>query len=182
MWQAPFASQKLKPVLETGMAESTGSILDVGCGPGTNAKAFEHVPRYLGIDLDENYIRYARDRYQRDFQVVDVTRGLPGGERFETVLMNSLMHHLDDDGAQFLLKSLRDVLAPNGVVHVVDLVLPESGLARRLALADRGDYPRSSEAWSSLVSIDFDIQHTCEYDLGIGPLGLWRMVHFQLTG
>jgi SAM-dependent methyltransferase len=180
LWQAPFAAQKLRPVIESGDIEISGSVLDVGCGPGTNVKAFGRVQRYLGIDLNEAYVDFAQRRYEREFRVADVTEGIEGGEQFDLVLMNSLMHHIDDQGASVLLDSLQGVVAPGGVVHVLDLVLPPDGVARAMAQADRGEFPRTPEGWKALIASSAQIAHSCLYDVGVGPVGLWRMIHLQL--
>ena len=47
VWQGPFAETKLRPFLENNNILSFRKVLDVGCGPGTNAA---HVggPGYLG--------------------------------------------------------------------------------------------------------------------------------------
>lgn len=181
LWQAPFARQKLRPVFEASELTSAQSVLDVGCGPGTNATVFSGVPRYVGIDLNEGYIDYARRKYRREFRVADVTKGVGDGERFDLVLMNSLMHHIDDTGAKALLDSLPGVMTDGGVGHILDLVLPPRGLQRRMALLDRGHHPRTPEAWAELVGGSIRIDHMCQYDLGLGPLGLWKMIHFAVA-
>ncbi|MBT4692475.1 MAG: class I SAM-dependent methyltransferase, partial [Planctomycetaceae bacterium] len=55
-WQAPFAQGKMKPILETTDLTKIKRVLDVGCGPGTNATFFFN-NRYLGLDINPRYIR-----------------------------------------------------------------------------------------------------------------------------
>jgi|LakMenEpi03Aug12_release.lakeMendotaPanAssembly.Ray.scaffolds.fasta_scaffold4179607_1 hypothetical protein len=50
LWQAPFVAQKIGPFLAAGPAARTGRVLELGCGPGTNAHLFDP-KRYVGIDL-----------------------------------------------------------------------------------------------------------------------------------
>lgn len=177
LWQAPFARQKLRPLVESGVLERVDSVLDVGCGPGTNAATLSQVGRYLGVDISEEYVGYARRRYGDHFVVADVTEGIPGEGGFELVVLNSLMHHLDDAGASRLLASLRSLLMPGGEIHILDLVLADAGLPRRLALEDRGDFPRPVDRWVSLISTHLEIRHVSPYPVGIGGFPLWQMVH-----
>jgi len=47
LWQLPFRQAQLAPILRTNDVSASGRVLDVGCGPGTNADVFRHA-RYLG--------------------------------------------------------------------------------------------------------------------------------------
>ncbi|HXF97663.1 MAG TPA: class I SAM-dependent methyltransferase [Gaiellaceae bacterium] len=53
-WQRPFASAKLAPVKRHNDFRRARRVLDVGCGPGTNAAEFAHAD-YLGIDVNHAY-------------------------------------------------------------------------------------------------------------------------------
>ncbi len=55
LWQAPFASAKLRPLQHDNDLCNARRVLDVGCGPGTNSPVFSHTD-YLGLDLNERYI------------------------------------------------------------------------------------------------------------------------------
>lgn len=182
LWQAPFAAKKIAPVLTATAGASPRSVLDIGCGPGTNAPAFSDVNRYVGVDISERYIGYARKNFRGDFRVADVTRddvGVLG--QFDLVLMNSLMHHVDDMGANVLLGSVPNLLAPGGQVHIIDLVLPDRGLPRRMALLDRGEFPRTVSAWVSLASKWLRVVDAKTYEVGLGALALWELVHLHAT-
>ena len=72
LWQAPFAERKLAPLFRHNDRSRIRRVLDVGCGPGTNARHFlDH--DYLGIDLNPAYIRDAERRFGPRFRVADVT-------------------------------------------------------------------------------------------------------------
>ena len=64
LWQMPFADQKFAPILAHNDLGRVQRVLDVGCGPGTNAKYFTHT-QYLGVDINEDYVQDARRRYRR---------------------------------------------------------------------------------------------------------------------
>lgn len=180
LWQAPFARAKLAPVLRHNDLAAVRRVLDVGCGPGTNAAVFGHAD-YHGCDLDARYIEYARRHYRGQFTVADVRQELPAmGEPFDCILVNSLMHHLSDDEVSALLTKLAGRLAPDGAVHVLDLVLPERAcVARWLAHSDRGEYPRRLVEWQRMIAAAFTVELVEPYAIGLPGLALWNMVYLR---
>jgi SAM-dependent methyltransferase len=180
LWQGPFAERKLAPVLAANDLRTLRRVLDVGCGPGTNATHFEHTD-YLGLDLNPRYIESARRSFRGRFEVADATTyaGEPT-DRFDFILVNSLLHHLDDQGAARVLSSLAGRLAPGGHVHVLDLILPDrAGLARTLARWDRGHHARPLERWRTLFGAHFDEVLLEPYALTALSVPLWNMVYFK---
>ena len=180
LWMAPFAAAKLEPVLRHNDVRSIKRVLDVGCGPGTNAPSFAHAD-YVGVDLNEQYVASARKRFGRTFVAADV-RGndFPVGSGFDCILVNSLLHHLDLESSRGLLRRLAELLTPDGHVHILELVMPTSlSVARALAHADRGDYPRPLADWKTLFNEVFDEVLLEPYQLTGGPITLWQMVYFK---
>jgi SAM-dependent methyltransferase len=180
LWQAPFAEKKLAPLFANNDIRRIRRVLDVGCGPGTNTAHFAHAD-YLGIDLNPRYIARARQRHGREFVAADVTEHrLDASSRFDCILVNSLLHHLDDAGVSRLLRHLPELLTDDGFVHILDLVLPPGpSLSRSLALLDRGDHPRSIEMWRSIFEGHFEPIRFDPYALGLGSSTLWSMVYFK---
>jgi len=182
LWQAPFAEAKLAPLLRHNDLTRVRRVLDVGCGPGTNADHFAGSD-YLGIDLNPRYVDYARRHHAREFQVADATTFEVGAsERFDFVLINSFLHHIPDEDVSRLLAHLSSVLTADGHIHVMELVLPERrSIARLLARMDRGDYARPLTEWRRLLTESFDPVVFEPYPLG-GPNGvptLWSMVYLK---
>jgi SAM-dependent methyltransferase len=177
-WQAPFAESKLRPLIAHADLARVRRVLDVGCGPGTNARHFAGAS-YVGLDINDGYIADARRRLGGDFRVADVTRLAPGTlEPADMILVNSLLHHLDDGEVHRTLAALPPLLAPGGAVHILDLVLPaEWSIARLMARLDRGRHPRSAAAWRALFTTHFTEQVFEPYSFG----GLWSMVYFRGT-
>jgi len=178
LWQAPFAERKLAPLFRHNDRSRIRRVLDVGCGPGTNARHFlDH--DYLGIDLNPAYIRDAERRFGPRFRVADVTTmRLEPGQGWDCILVNSLLHHLPDDAVDRLLAHLATLLTPDGAVHILDLVLPERfSVARLLARLDRGDYPRPLAKWRELFARHFSLDVFEPYPLGVGGITLWSMVY-----
>ena len=151
--QLPFTTQKFARIVQHNDLSKVRSVLDVGCGPGTNAPRFAHA-NYLGIDINERYIQLARNRYQRDFLVADVTtsQSIPSGS-YDFILLNSFLHHIDTPSALRILASLNQFLSPDGHAHSIELVLPENrGIPRWLAKHDRGKFPRTLSMWRDLFA------------------------------
>jgi SAM-dependent methyltransferase len=179
LWQAPFAEQKFAPILASNDLSRVRRVLDVACGPGTNTGHFGHT-EYLGIDYNERYIEDARRRYNRKFVVADARSYAVPGERFDFVLVNSFLHHLNNEDVREILLHLRSLLAEDGRIHILELVLPErASIARLLARWDRGKYARPSEEWREILSAVFEPVRFEPYRLtGLGAT-LWNMVYFQ---
>jgi len=185
MWMAPFAKKKFAPIAAHNDLGLIRRVLDVGCGPGTNADYFG-CNDYLGVDLNEQYIRDAEKRYgasqgRRRFLTADVGKFVaPPGERFDFVLVNSFLHHVDDLTTRTILLNLSNLLTEDGHVHILDLVLPGStSVARFLAQTDRGEFPRPLEKWHQIFSESFEPEVFEPYDLGACGVGLWKMVYFK---
>jgi SAM-dependent methyltransferase len=180
LWQRPFAAAKFAPVLAANRFESIRRVLDVGCGPGTNAGWFAHT-EYLGLDWNPRYIEAARKRHKGNFIVADVTRyNVTERDRFDFILVNSLLHHLDDEATGRLLRHLSGLLAVDGHVHILELVRPDrSYIAGRLAEWDRGDFPRPLDHWRAIFNSAFQPVLFQPYSVGIGGVALWEMVYFK---
>jgi SAM-dependent methyltransferase len=179
-WQMPFANQKFTPVLAHNSLHSVRRVLDVACGPGTNAKHFAGSD-YLGIDFNERYIRDARRRYGRNFVVADArTFAVSPQDRFDFILVNSFLHHLDTNDVVALLIHLRSLLTDDGHIHVLELVLPEgTSIARLLARWDRGKFARPLAEWQRIFEEIFEpvvLEPYCLTGMGIT---LWNMVYLK---
>jgi len=99
-------------------------VLDVGCGPGSLLPYLPEVD-YTGIDLNARHIEHARARYVGvgRFLVGDATRNLHGeAGTFDVVLMQALLHHMDDDQARGTLRRLCELLKPGGRLVTFDNV------------------------------------------------------------
>ena len=180
LWQKPQMQQKFAPVRRHNDLTAVRRILDVGCGPGTNAEFFTHAD-YTGIDINPAYIERARRKYGRTFIEGDVyTYQPPPDQHYDFVLLNSLLHHIDDGGVDRLLDALRKVITPGGSIHIIDLVLPdERGVPRWLALNDRGDYPRRLSAWNELFSRHFVPSHEEVFPVYLAGVESWQLIYFK---
>lgn len=144
-----FLEQYVEP--EPGMR-----VLDLGCGPADLLRHLGDV-RYVGIDLNEAYIRQAQadfgSRAEFYCRRLGDSEPLPGGP-YDRVLAVGLLHHLDDECADRLLQQAAAVLAPGGALVTLDCCYApnQSGLSRWMVSQDRGEHVRRAEAYPVLAA------------------------------
>lgn len=179
LWQAPFADRKFARVQRYLDATPVRRVLDVGCGPGTNAGRFAHAD-YVGVDINQRYLEMGRAAHAGLFVQADLaTADLSRLGHFDMILVNSVLHHLSDADVDRLLARAVELLEPGGRIHILELVRPGGfTVARLMAYLDRGRYARSLEAWRTLFERHFQPVTTEPYMLG-GVL--WSMIYFQGT-
>ena len=180
LWQAPFAEKKFAPILTYNDLRQARRVLDVGCGPGTNTPHFSNT-NYLGIDHNLRYLQHARRQHGRDFLVADITRpALAPGARFDFILVNSFLHHIDTPGTREILAEVESLLAEDGHIHILELVLPpRPSLAQLLARLDRGEFPRPLEEWKQIFEDTFETEIFEPYQLTSLGATLWEMIYFK---
>jgi SAM-dependent methyltransferase len=178
LWQAPFAQDKVRPLLRCNDITGARRVLDVGCGPGTNAGLFAGAD-YLGIDINPNYIESARRKHGRKFLVADVTTYDDGAlGKFDFILINSFLHHLNDDDTHKILARVAQLLTADGHAHILELVSPQDhSIAQFLVRADRGRHSRSIEGWRNIFDQHFNVIAFEAYSLNLLGMKLWNMVY-----
>lgn len=179
-WQAPFVRAKFAPILRQNDLSRVRRVLDVGCGPGTNARVFRGL-EYVGLDYNARYIETARRCHPGKFIVADAcSYTADAAERYDFILMNSLLHHIETVAVRRMLAQLSEQLTPDGHIHILDLVLPERpSLARHLARSDRGDFPRPLDQWRALFTESFEPIVFEPYAIRRFGCVLWNMVYFK---
>jgi SAM-dependent methyltransferase len=129
-------------------------VLDLGCGPGELLPFLGDV-RYVGVDISEQYIARARERFgeRAEFRVGDATRIGPDLRGFDLVIAFGVIHHLDDAGAVRLFRGAVDALPDGGRVVTVDpTYAPGQGRAARAVIArDRGQHVRGPKEYERLA-------------------------------
>jgi SAM-dependent methyltransferase len=176
-WQAPFVAQKFAPVERQLRHADIRRVLDVGCGPGTNAPRFAGAD-YVGVDINDRYLAIARSKYSGRFVTADLEAAdLSWLGTFDTILVNSFLHHLPDGSVERILAQLGTLLDAGGKVHILELVLPaRPSIGRMMARFDRGKYARPLDSWLSLFGRHFEPVIAEPYMVG---RGLWAMIYFQ---
>jgi|ERR1700730_4066142 SAM-dependent methyltransferase len=183
LWQAPFVGDKLAPVLAHNDLAQVHRVLDVGCGPGTNTDLFRDAD-YLGVDINPDYIKSAQRKHKRPFVVADVTTyDDHAAGKFDFILINSFLHHVDDADVSKVLSRTAGWLTPDGHIHVIEVVSPgDRSIAQLLASWDRGRYTRSLGHWRSLLERHLEIAVFETFFLTLMGTKLWNMVYCKGRG
>jgi SAM-dependent methyltransferase len=159
-----------------------GRVLDVGCGPGNNVHIFEGA-NYTGVDINAGYIANARQLSpDQTFLVADVVNEpLPDGP-FDIILVNSLLHHLDDPSVRILGDSLLERLTPDGSLLVNEPLIPEGSAPwqRMLMRLDRGGHFRSAEEYVALLPARLRVVGSNAYTLPFLGMTGWRLAVWRM--
>jgi SAM-dependent methyltransferase len=101
------------------------SILVAGCGTSQAAKYAIRRPaaRVVGIDFSATSVSHTAELKRKhrldnlELRELSLERAADLGMRFDHIVCTGVLHHLADPGAG--LSALRDVLAPDGAMHVM---------------------------------------------------------------
>lgn len=129
------------------------NVLDIGCGTGVLSTLFNK-KYYLGFDIDENLIGYAKaKRPQYDFKVGDATN-FKFKKKFDFVLVSGVIHHLDDKQVYKTLKLINLHLRRHGKAVLIEAIPPVKKwnlLGKIIRDIDRGAHIREVEEYNKLV-------------------------------
>jgi SAM-dependent methyltransferase len=141
-------------------------VLDIGCGPGNTVGRFPAGVKYVGFDISEAYIAHAKSRFAGD---PDKTFLVGTAESFierlpepmqnsDLVVINGLLHHLEDGEALTALKLARMALATGGRLVCLEpsFLIHQASVSRWLLKRDRGRNVRSEPEWKALFAQAFD--------------------------
>ncbi len=145
------------PQYEALDAGADDRILDIGCGGGDALRYLESFETYHGFDTDEVAISFARQRPEAARPNVHFETALVSQAAFQDigptrVMMNGLLHHLDDDTAVELLRMCGATETVERIVTGDPVYLTGEPLNNILARLDRGHFVRRIEGYRDLVS------------------------------
>lgn len=155
LFQKLIAADRIKLLLVQNAKLKPGfKVLDVGCGFGNLLEFLPKNISYVGIDISQNYINYAKKRYKSRgrFICADVTKLDLNREKFDVIFIGNLFHHLPDNAVEKVLKSLLHLIKKETVVVSADNVYlkNQSFLSRFITSLDRGKYVRNKEGYLDL--------------------------------
>ncbi len=138
--------KRVRLLRDWGLVQNAPSVLDIGCGIGQYARV--SAGHFLGVDMSEPYIAYARRRHRRPnqtFRCVNATALLEERAAFDLVLMVDFLHHLTDEECLSVLATAAR-LAKQHVVSFEPVTFQPHPLGRWIVEHDRGHYVRPLDA------------------------------------
>src|SRR5690349_7413880 len=118
-----FFSARLKAIDEYLDLRPGQRIIDIGCGPGHITSALPKGVIYDGFDVDPKYIAFATqhfgDRGTFHCGVFDASTAAQFGPA-DVVLMNGVLHHMDDDTVASVSSAILSALKPDGMLFAMD--------------------------------------------------------------
>jgi ubiquinone/menaquinone biosynthesis C-methylase UbiE len=96
-------------------------ILDLGCGPGNNARfllELDGTYKITGVDLSAEMINLAREQAPGCQFLVQDIRDIRPGRTYDTVVASFCIVHLTDDEATELLRTVSLLLKENGTLYL----------------------------------------------------------------
>ena len=95
---------------------SGSSLLEIGCGPGTDWKILQKKYKVVGSDSSPEFLkRLQNSNPDGEFIKLDA-RTLKTDKIFDGIYSNKVLHHLSDTELQSSLKRQAEILAPGGIV------------------------------------------------------------------
>ncbi len=123
---------------------SDESVLDVGCGTAVLADHIPNKSKYLGIDLNERFIKFAQKRGKNVMKQDALT--FDRFSEFDVCVIMDLLHHIKPHHEEFVDRVLRDV-------------------RKRVIICEPFDVPGRNRIAKSLVRImDYDGTNWSEED------------------
>jgi SAM-dependent methyltransferase len=162
----PFIYTKIRPLVVGGVDQrpsyrnlAVGKddvVLDIGCGPGEALHYLSEFRALHGFDTDPIAISYARKlaagRANVTFEAREVTADDVRAIQPTRVLMNGLLHHLDDEQAVGLLTMCAQTPSVQRIATQDVVYLPGKHLSNLFARFDRGKHVRDVAGFRKLVT------------------------------
>jgi 2-polyprenyl-3-methyl-5-hydroxy-6-metoxy-1,4-benzoquinol methylase len=180
LFQKFFGATHDKQRLAMSFLANHLTVLEIGCSLGVVSAAFskKHGIEYLGIDIDEQAIAYAKKRFSANLHMNFSAKSLESlvnsGQQFDYVLFANILHHVDDKMALQLLTQAARAVAEGGVIVLMepDILHAEDGLLiKTLYALERGEYRRSLSHLISLArEAGINLSEAATHDISIGLL------------
>jgi SAM-dependent methyltransferase len=162
----PFVYTRIRPLVVGGVdmtpsfanleVQPDDVVVDIGCGPGEVLKHIERFRELHGFDTDPVAIAFARKlaggRPNVTFEARAVTAADLGAIKPTRVMMNGLLHHLDDGQALDLLAMCAAIPSVRRIATQDPVIVPGRTLNNFYVRLDRGKHVRDVEGYKTLIS------------------------------
>ncbi len=142
-------------IVKKFITKNNVNVLDIGCGPAEILDSLTKV-NYFGYDINSNYINYAKKKYKekgkffcKKFTSKD-TKNLP---KFDHILLLGILHHLNDQEINKLMKPIKKVLKKEGNIITEDPIFVENQnrIAKFIIRMDRGNNVRDKKGYINIM-------------------------------
>ena len=152
------AADTLRAELYPELGERPLRVLDIGCGPAAFWDRYKDLGQitYIGIEPNKAYVDVARLRFPdielHVGQVREVGASIDG--TFDLVVLEGVLHHIDDETAREVLAFGAEKLKQGGRLVALDtaFVPRQNPIARVLARLDRGKNVRTLNGYRELAT------------------------------
>ncbi|MCP3926899.1 MAG: class I SAM-dependent methyltransferase [Desulfobacterales bacterium] len=106
-------------------------ILDIGCGPGNNAKIIyedDQTHKITGLDLSSEMVAIAKKNVPDCEFIVQDIRDIDLDKQYDVVIASFCIVHLTDEETEKLIKSISKILKKNGTLYLSFMEGEKSGL------------------------------------------------------
>lgn len=173
LWQNIVGDSKLRKIYcrDYVKAKSNDRILDIGCGPANMVPYLPSNIDYIGFDDSELYIKNAKKKFLNSensgnysFFCERVNLAQDFEEKFDIIMANAILHHINDDEAEKLISFASRNLKAGGRFITLDGCFTEnqSKIEQWLLKNDRGKFVRTKEDYFKLFS-----KYFCEIKVSI---------------
>lgn len=162
LWQHVSGVERAKKkIIKEYLKPADGMrILDIGCGTGVILNYIDANLKYVGFDINPDYIEHAKNQFKNrgEFHCVSVNDSDIYGNEFDFAIAIGILHHLDNKESEELIKSAKKHLKKDGCLLMVEPVWTDkqSKLEKYLMSKDRGQNIRTQQEYLGLLDKYFD--------------------------
>lgn len=161
LWQNIIGDYKLRKIYcrDYVKAKESDRILDIGCGPANMVDFLPQNINYVGFDDSNLYIENAKKKFPNaensenySFFCQRVNFAQNFDEKFDIIMANAILHHIDDEEAEKLISFAKSNLKENGRLITLDgcYLEKQSFVKKWLLKNDRGKFVRTKENYFNL--------------------------------
>jgi SAM-dependent methyltransferase len=160
-----FFSARVRAIQQYLEIKPGQRVIDIGCGPGHILAKLPEGTIYDGFDPDQKYIDFANAHFGRYGRFHCRMFDMDAAKEFgwaDVVMMNGVLHHLDDESVGETAPIVQNTLKPGGMFFALDgvYVSGQNAVAKWMLDNDRGKFIREEQAHRELLSAAFG---PCEF-------------------
>lgn len=146
------------------------TVADICSGTGDFAGLVTKNAKYIGFDLNNDFINFARNRHSHDknkkFVKINVlTSKIIQKSKFDAVMLISALHHFSDDDLKILLPLVDKMVKK--VVIIADIIPDPPHLIQKFfAIIDRGKFVRTGRDKIKILNKYFKVIKTVPIPTG----------------